>query len=149
MEEYPIYIDGEKSGKLLVYKDGLMTVFKAQCDKTDRIIKLFVFGGGTSKLIGTMKPDRNGQTLLKKVSRNEMKLFPQRIEYAADREVKSDADTLWLSAPNGCLILSDDETSLIAIPADSTAIRLKLGNIRIINGREYIIFPGKRKMQKR
>ena len=148
MEEYPIYIDGEKSGKLLVYKDGLMTVFRAQCGKTDRIIKLYVFGGGASKLLGTMLPDSNGQTLLRKVSRNEMKHFPQRIEYAAERKVKSDADTLWLSAPNGCLILSDDETSLIAIPADSTAIGLKLSNIRIINGREYILFPGKRKMEK-
>lgn len=148
MEEYPIYIDGEKSGKLLVYKDGLMTVFRAQCGKTDRIIKLYVFGGGASKLLGTMLPDSNGQTLLRKVSRNEMKHFPQRIEYAAEREVKSDADTLWLSAPNGCLILSDDENSLIAIPADSTAIGLKLSNIRIINGREYILFPGKRKMEK-
>ena len=148
MEEYPIYIDGESSGKLLVYKDGLMTVFRAQCGKTDRIIKLHVFGGGASKLLGTMLPDSNGQTLLRKVSRNEMKHFPQRIEYAAEREVKSDADTLWLSAPNGCLILSDDENSLIAIPADSTAIGLKLSNIRIINGREYILFPGKRKMEK-
>lgn len=149
MDEYPIYIDGKKSGKLLVYKDGIMTVFRAQCGKTDRLIKLYVFGGGTSKLLGTMKPDGNGQTLLKKISRNEMKLFPQRIEYAADRVVQSEVEALWLSAPNGCLILSDDENSLIAIPADSTAIGLKLSNIRIINGREYIIFPGKRKMQKR
>lgn len=149
MEEYPIYIDGKESGKLLVYKDGIMTVFRAQCGKTDRLIKLYVFGGGASRLLGTMMPDSNGQTLLKKISRNEMKLFPQRIEYAADRVVQSEVEALWLSAPNGCLISTDGDNSLIAIPADSTAIGLKLSNIRIINGREYIIFPGKRKMQKR
>lgn len=145
MEEYPLYIDGKNSGKMLVYKDGLMTVFDARCDESDKMIKLFVFGHGESKLLGTMRPQGKGQTIVKKISRSERNLFPKRIEYAADRELKSEKTHLWVSSANGCLLSADGEPNLIAIPADSTKLKMLRDKLRIINGHEYIIFPGKRK----
>ena len=58
MHSLPVYIDGEKCGSISKRADGLMTVLSARCSaRPGRIVRLYVFGGGKSALLGTMQPD--------------------------------------------------------------------------------------------
>lgn len=150
MDKYPIYIDGDKKGELRVYADGLMTVFDAHCDKSKGIVKLYAFGSESKAYLGTMQPQGGGLRLVRRVSRAGLKGFPKKLEYAADREVKTkeperEGDILWRLGPKNCLVGCDGEKKLIAIPADSKRLRAGRELLRVIEGREYIIFPGKRK----
>ena len=151
MDTYPIYVDGDKRGELRVYTEGLMTVFDARCDKANGLVKLYIFGAEGKAYLGTMQPQGSGLRLVRRLSRAALRSFPDKPEYAADSEIKKqepdrNSDILWRIGPKGCLAGSDGEKNLIAIPADSA--RLKAGRelIRVIEGREYMIFPGKRKM---
>ena len=151
MDTYPIYVDGDKRGELRVYTEGLMTVFDARCDNAKGLVKLYAFGTEGKAYLGTMQPQDGGLRLIRRLSRAALRSFPKKLEYAADREVKTqeserDGDILWRLGPKGCLVGCDGEKNMIAIPADSA--RLKAGRelIRVIEGREYMIFPGKRKM---
>lgn len=58
MHSLPVYIDGEKCGSISKRTDGLMTLLSARCSaRPGRIVRLYVFGGGKSALLGTMQPD--------------------------------------------------------------------------------------------
>lgn len=143
--DYPIYIKGTKCGTLTVTQEKLHLVFYAECDYTAEIVRLSVFGNGKSAYLGVMEPNGDKLRLTRRKSREELKNFPRPIEYAADNEqktVQNTADTIWRKAANGTLI-SDN---LIAIPSDMSD---KYGILREINGRQYIVFPGKRKRWKK
>ncbi|MGM9592352.1 MAG: hypothetical protein ACI3VK_06535 [Oscillospiraceae bacterium] len=151
MDIYPIYINGNERGELRVYTEGLMTVFDARCDKAKGIVKLYIFGAEGKAYLGTMQPQGSGLRLVRRLSRAALRSFPDKPEYAADREIKMqeperNSDILWRIGPKGCLAGCDGENKLIAIPADGK--RLKYGRklLRVIEGREYIVFPGKRKI---
>lgn len=153
MEKYPLYIDGDKRGELSVYTDGLMTVFDARCDKAAGIVKLYVFGVGQKAYLGTMQPAGKGLRLIKKLSRAGLKGFPENIEYAGSSELKQsepeiedEADILWHRSQNGCLVGCDGEKNLIAIPASGVKLAMHKKILRTIDGRKYLIFPGKRKL---
>lgn len=148
MDKYPIYIDGDEKGELKVYKDGLMTVFDAKIEGISGLIKLYVFGADGSAYLGTMQPQSEGQRLVRRLSRSGMKSFPEEIEYAADREMKPHAserenDILWRRGTKGCLVSITGGKKLIAIPTDGTRLRVGRELLRVIEGREYMIFPGK------
>lgn len=151
MDKYPIYINGNERGELRVYTEGLMTVFDARCDKANGLVKLYIFGAEGKAYLGTMQPQGSGLRLVRRLSRAALRSFPDKPEYVADSEIKMqeperNSDILWRIGPKGCLVGCDGEKNMIAIPADSA--RLKAGRelIRVIEGREYMIFPGKRKM---
>ena len=151
MDKYPIYIDGDKRGELRVYTEGLMTVFDARCDKAKGLVKLYIFGAEGKAYLGTMQPQGSGLRLVRRMSRAALRSFPDKPEYAADREVKTqepekDGDVLWQLGPKGCLVGRDGDKNLIAIPADGKRLRAGRELLRVIEGREYIIFPGKRKI---
>lgn len=139
--EYPIYIDGTKKGTLCVTQEKLHLAFCAECEYVPQIVRLSVFGGGKSGYLGVMEPKGDKLILLRRKSREALKDFPRPIEYAADREImpeQNENDVIWREAPNGTLV-SD---YLLAIPADMPH---NIGIVRRINGRQYIVFPGKRK----
>ena len=96
-----------------------------------------------SAYLGVMEPRGDKLILHRRKSRNELLSFPTPIEYAADKilEEKSD-DTIWRKAENGTLVSED----YIAIP--SRIRNPKNCDIRVIDGREYIVFPGKIKRWK-
>lgn len=150
MEKYPIYIDGDKIGELRVYTEGLMTVFDARCDKAKGLVKLYLFGSDGKAYLGTMQPQGGGLRLVRRLSRAGLKNIPEKLEYAADREIKTqkpeqENDVLWRLGPKSCLVGCDGEKNLIAIPADGAILKAGRELTRVIEGREYIIFPGKRK----
>ena len=152
MENYPVYIDGAQCGSMQVYSEGLMTVFDAECRCVDRLVWLRIFGGGKSAALGVMQPEKGRLRLVKKLSRAQMRILPQVIEYAADKpfapikqpDISEDDGLLWFSTPQGFLTCFDGRRSLIAIPADMSASTRTKAILRTINGREYAVFPGKR-----
>jgi len=136
MHSLPVYIDGEKCGSISKRTDGLMTVLSARCSaRPGRIVRLYVFGGGKSALLGTMQPDGDCLAITRRFSRAELRKLPENIEYAADRPVgeQSTSDTL---CKMGCLV-SDE---LIAIPAQPARLGLVSDKLRSIEGRMYLIF---------
>ncbi len=154
MEKYPVFIDGKECGSLSAYTEGLMTKLEAECCHSEKLVRLYIFGSGKSAYLGVMQPDNGKLRLTKKLSRAQMRKFPEKIEYASDKPMeekeepvqpKTD-DLLWFSTPQGILTCINGNQRLIAMPADMRASRYTKRIIRIINGREYVVFPGKRNL---
>ncbi len=141
--EYPIYIEGEKCGSLTVSAEGLMTVMRAKCTFAPRKpVRLYIYGGGRSMLLGTLQPSGECMTLHRKFSRSDLKELPRTIEYAADAPAEpagQAADTVWWRGAMGCLA-SENE---LAIPADARRLGAVTDRLREIDGMTYIIFKRK------
>lgn len=139
MQNVPVYIDGKECGSLDVHTEGLMTVISASCSAAPgRIVRLYVFGGGKSALLGTMRPDGDGLSVVRRFSRAELKKLPENIEYAADKSIitQKDSETVWRRGKKGCLVSG----KLIAIPADARCLGRVSERLRYIDGQAYLIF---------
>lgn len=142
MRSMPVYIDGKSCGELNINQDGLMSVFTAQCGaKPGKPVRLYLYGGGKSALLGTMQPNGTGLTITRRFSRADIKKLPENIEYAADRPIRESgvSDTLWRRGKMGCLITD----GLIAIPADEALLGRVSDRLRRIDGRTFLIFERK------
>ena len=138
--DYPVYVDGVRRGTLTVTQEGLRTRFTASCEMTAKIIRLRVFGEGISAYLGVPCPEGDRMVFSKVYTKNELRTFPQNIEYAADAEKKTEADkTKWVMSTKGCLVWDDGREKYIAIPADGKRLE-KTGLVRNIDGREYLVF---------
>lgn len=142
--EYPVYIDGAERGKLRVTREGIRTRFSAECEKAQGIIRLWVFGNGERAYLGVLCPAGDALVLSKCFSRNEMRGFPSKIEYAANAEIKEEkaiekTDNKWIMSTKGCLVFTDGNQKYIAIPADGKRLE-KTGLVRRIDGRDYLVF---------
>jgi len=82
MEEgtHPILLDGGVVGKLTVTQQGARTVFDAWCRPLEGIVRISVYGGGREGLLGVLAPEGDGLTLHRRLSRAEMRAFPEEIE---------------------------------------------------------------------
>ncbi len=142
MQSLPVYIDGKECGSMKIYTDGLMRVFEAGCGiRPERPVRLYLFGGGKSALLGTLRPKGAGLGIVRRFSRTELGRLPERIEYAADRPVQLEdgSDTLWRRGKMGCLLTD----GLIAIPADEARLGRVSDKLRRIEGKTYLIFERK------
>ena len=81
--EYPIYIDGENAGTLHVEQQGLYTRFFARFADPGRLIRLCVYGGGKTAVLGVAMPENGELYFERKFSRVALGDFPENIEYAA------------------------------------------------------------------
>ena len=80
---YPVLIEGRERGRLTVTKQGLMTVFEAECEDAGGVLRLSVYGEREGYL-GVMVPDEDGALRLKKsLSRSALMPFPKKISHAA------------------------------------------------------------------
>ena len=159
MEEYPVILDGKDAGRITVRRNGLMTEFDASVPDREGLLRLSVYGGGREGYLGVTEPGNGGLRLIRTLSASAMKNFPENIQYAgaAGEEPAPVIDVsqapasvpepgapedglLWFSTPEGVLTAFDGEGTLCAIPADMP--RPPKGIARIINGREYLVFPG-------
>ena len=155
MAEYPIYIMGKRAGWLCAQKQGLYTLFTARACGTEPVF-LQVYGEGKSAPLGRLLP-RGGELFLsRRMTRNDMRCWPENIEYAGDRnptgewkqqeqlrqesEEASPAEggRVWYAQRNGVLLCPGE--GLIALPAALRDKRGVLSRIRVINGKEYLVF---------
>lgn len=162
---YPILYENKPIGTLDTVRDGLMTVFTAQCAAVcGDMLRLAVYGETDKAYLGLMLPGADGRLhLRKRLTRMERQRLPDPILFAADvsweipeappaaqpepakpaqPEPDSTLDVLWFSAPDGTLSTFDGRRSLIAIPADAPQLpRGADGLLREINGQQYLVFP--------
>ncbi len=88
--DLPLIIGGEKRGLLRVTQSGLYTVIEAELDGgAGTLVRLWAHGGGRSAYLGVMQPRGAGLWLRRRLSRNELRAFPDPIESASDRETES------------------------------------------------------------
>ncbi|MCD8191586.1 MAG: hypothetical protein LUD55_02145 [Oscillospiraceae bacterium] len=150
METYPIFINGAEVGALTVTADGRRTVFEADCEMREGIVRLSVYGGGREGRLGVLAPEGARLQLRRTLSPLQMQDFPQRIEYAApageqppqakaepqktdaeahavpqaaeaaDTPETEAAERRWYSSPEGVLVTADGENGLAAFPVDSS-----------------------------
>lgn len=79
---YPIMIDGRKTGELRVSRDGLFWDFRAESGMLDGLVRLSVYGEDGEGYLGVMAPEGDGLYLEKKLSRSALANFPKSIEHA-------------------------------------------------------------------
>lgn len=145
-------IDGQKLGRLTESREGLYTVFRADCPRREGLIRLWLHGGGQSACLGVLAPRGDRLTLTRRLSRLERAAFPTRIAYASDRpetaakprqaplpprEPSPPPESGWQALPDGSL-LSDD--GCIALPAALPPSSPLAGRVLQIRGREYLVF---------
>jgi hypothetical protein len=151
---YPIIIDGNVCGRLEVTREGLMTVFSAECEDVGRIVRLSVYGeDGAEGYLGVMMPEGGKMVLRRAMSRSALDIFPQNITEAAEAgrqraepepaptpetepEAAPETDTLWFPVPEGTLV-SVGGMGLIALPLDAQGTLS--GEERVIEGRRYAV----------
>ena len=81
---YPVTIGGETRGELQVSKDGAVWLFEAEAEDPGGLLRLSVYGEGREGYLGVMSPGRGGRVKLRKrLSRTDLRGFPEKIEYAA------------------------------------------------------------------
>ena len=153
--EVPVLIDCREAGRLRIARDGLYTVLEAELPgRAGEIVRLWVHGGGKRAYLGVMQPWSRGLWLRRRLSRAELREFPDPIEYAADRagaaseaeipapslpESEPEEGLLWTRRPDGSLTAFDGVSRLLALPA-----KLRTPNPRaverVIEGQKYLVF---------
>lgn len=69
-----IFLNGEKCGLLNISKDGLMTVFEADCDlQGDGIYRLYVFQGKQELYLGILEPSAGVWKLRRSISGSQLR----------------------------------------------------------------------------
>jgi len=140
--EYPVIIDGRRTGTLKVFRQGLYTVYQARAEKSKELLRLSVYGADREGCLGLMQPRGDFLWLERRLSRAAQRDFPPRIEYAGRAGEKkaeprpAGGDIIWYRQKNGTLSASSGGRQLVAIPVKEG---LGLGT-RYIDGREYAVF---------
>ena len=149
--EYPIMEAGKRAGSVKVYQEGLFTVFEAKCGGASGLVRLSVYGGGREGYLGVMQPGQGGLYLRRRLSRAQMKGFPERIEFAAkagmaqekprseDARKPCEKAVYWHRYSDGSLICRDGGGYIIALPASEDCCG-RGAVLREIEGRLYMLF---------
>ena len=85
--DYPLLLGGEKAGILHVERQGLYTCMEARSGFRDGLRRIWVQGGGQEAYLGLLQPAEGGLYLCRRMSRQEMRAFPQVIQQASDRRL--------------------------------------------------------------
>ena len=153
--EYPIYIEGRRSGTLSETAEGLYTVFQADCPRRNGLIRLWLHGGGQSACLGLLAPRGERLVLTRRLSRRARAAFPRLIERVSD-EPRSGAVPRaaplppepatgapeaaaegWRALGDGTLLAADGRRAIpAALPPDSPLAP----HLLRIGGRVYLVF---------
>ena len=82
--DVPIKIDGRETGRLSIRQEGPYTVFEGRSEDPGRLLRLSVYGGGQEGKLGVMMPEKGTLSIRKKLSRSDLRNFPERIDYAGE-----------------------------------------------------------------
>ena len=83
--EFPIYIDDREAGLLRMEKCGPYTVFRGEMEDVGRLVRLFLYGEKGDMYLGIPEPEEGKLVLLRRMTAWEMRAFPKKAEYAAER----------------------------------------------------------------
>ena len=156
--EYPLMINGKRSGSFTMERRGLYTYMEAWSESAPELTRLWMHGEGRSAYLGLMQPSGGGMLLRKRLSRSELEAYPQTPAYVSDspegpaREAETPPervekkgssapgeDISWHRCADGSLRSVHRGRELVALPA---ALRKTPPGVELreIEGREYMIF---------
>ena len=141
MEQLPIIIDGETCGQLSIRREGAYVVCRGHAKWSGTLLRLWLYGGEEPVYLGVLQPDG---TLRKRFSLGEFARIRGVLthcgnEGAEKAEKDGEQDTIWYLQSDGSL----RSGAYVAFPADGVRLPRGCGGVRrIIEGREYVIFPG-------
>ena len=82
-ETYPLILDGESAGEVAVRRAGGWTFFDVRCTgAASGIVRVSVYGGGREGYLGVLAPEGDGMVLQRRLSRLDLRGFPEQIAYA-------------------------------------------------------------------
>ena len=152
--DYPFYYNGKRAGTLSTAESGIYTVFRLTAEGIgEKMLRVSVYGAGKEACLGLAEVREGKLDFEKKLSRQSMKAFPQKIEYASRAgeaaEEKTDSEEpekrteeqglVWKKRPDGSLFARDAAGGIVALPAEVRAEAGK-GRIKVIEGRSYMLF---------
>ena len=85
--DYPLLLNGEEAGILHVERQGLYTCMEVRSGFREGLRRIWVQGGGQEAYLGLLQPAEGGLYLRRRMSRQEMRAFPQMIQQASDRRL--------------------------------------------------------------
>ena len=85
--DYPLLLNGEEAGLLHVERPGLYTCMEVRSGFREGLRRIWVQGGGQEAYLGLLQPAEGGLYLRRRMSRQEMRAFPQMIQQASDRRL--------------------------------------------------------------
>lgn len=85
--DYPLLLNGEEAGILHVERQGLYTCMEVRSGFREGLRRIWVQGGGQEAYLGLLQPAEGGLYLRRRMSRQEMRAFPQVIQQASDRRL--------------------------------------------------------------
>ena len=150
--DYPIYIEGRRSGTLSESAEGLYTVFRAECPRRNGMIRLWLHGGGQSACLGLLAPCGEHLVLTRRLSRRARAAFPGTIELVSDlprfsgraapapppEPPRQEAESAgWRALGDGTLLAADGRR---AIPAALPPGSPLAPHLTRIGGRDYLVF---------
>ncbi len=109
------------------------------------MLRISVYGEGRESCLGIAEVRDGKIHFEKKMSRNDIKEIPKKIEFASEsgEKIREDSagktEPVWKKRPDGSLISYDGISNIVALPAE---LRGKTGKerIKMINGRSYMLF---------
>lgn len=168
-DTWPLILDGVECGTVTAQRSGAYTVFTARALYSGPLKRISLYGGGAEGSLGVLAPDGDEVTLTRRLTRSQLASFPSAPEYAAEsggspgvqpvpeREEGDGADEqerepetapaqdggeLWYASPDGTLSRFDGRRMLVALPSENARVPdWAKGVVRMINGREYVVFP--------
>ena len=140
--EYPILIEGSRSGTLTETVEGLYTVFRADCPLRRGLIRLWLHGGGRCACLGLLSPCGERLVLMRRLSRLARAAFPEEITLVSDRPAAAEIPATpepgdWRPLPDGTLIAPDGRRAIPAALSDTSPLS---SHLRQIGGRSYLVF---------
>ena len=141
MEQLPILINSETCGRLSIRREGAYVVCHGHARWNGELLRLWLYGSGEPVYLGVLQPDG---TVRKKFSLSEFGRIRGVLTHCGNAPLKNvqspeETDTLWYLQSDGTLRCG----TYIAFPAEGVRLpRGYSGVRRVIEGREYVIFPG-------
>ena len=141
MEQIPIIIDGEPRGRLNIRREGAYVVCSGHVPWSGELLRLWLYGSGEPVYLGVLQPDG---TVRKRFSLGEFRSIRGVLTHCGNRAAEQTAapeaeDTIWYLQSDGTL----RRDTYIAFPAEGVRLPRGCSGVRrVIEGKEYVIFPG-------
>ena len=142
MEQLPIIINGETLGQLTIRREGAYVICRGHAQWSEEgLLRLWLYGSGEPVYLGVLQPDG---TVRKRFSLSEFGRIRGVLTHCGNAplnktEAPADTDTLWYLQSDGTL----RSGRYVAFPADGVRLPRGCSAVRrVIEGREYVIFPG-------
>ncbi len=152
MEKLPIVIDGVTAGSLELRREGAYMLCRGQVRWSGDVVRLWLYGEGTPSYLGVLLPEENGMARIrKKFSMSDYAKLPHPLAYCATEssqkqgraDQSAEEAVYWYARSDGTLTRKEGGRCLVAFPAQG--VRLPRGGeflLRVIDGKQYVIFPG-------